>query len=265
MNKKVFGTLEWASHNENFINGCLHDCLYCYSKEMAIRFKRKDTFSWHIEKVNPEKLLKPAKKYDGRVMVPSSHDITPGNLFDTIQFLTKLASVGNSLLIVSKPHKTCIETICKKLQDYKKNILFRFTIGSNNSDILKKWEPNAPSFEERFECLKIAKNEGYGTSLSIEPMLDSIDKIEVLIDQCMEYISDSIWVGKPNFLFRRVKTNGNLSPEIQKEISFLIKNHNDRNIKALYKKYYKNEKVKWKDSIKSVVGISTPEKAGQDI
>ena len=33
--KRLFGTKEWADVNFNFINGCTHDCKYCYSKEMA--------------------------------------------------------------------------------------------------------------------------------------------------------------------------------------------------------------------------------------
>ena len=37
----VFGTYEWAVKNFNIVSGCSHNCKYCYSKEMAIRFKRK--------------------------------------------------------------------------------------------------------------------------------------------------------------------------------------------------------------------------------
>ena len=47
--KQVFGTYEWAVSNANFINGCFHNCKYCYSKEMAIRFKRKTASNWELE------------------------------------------------------------------------------------------------------------------------------------------------------------------------------------------------------------------------
>jgi len=54
--KQVFGTTEWATHNENCINGCSHDCKYCYSKSMAIQYKRKTPENWQDEELKPDKL-----------------------------------------------------------------------------------------------------------------------------------------------------------------------------------------------------------------
>ena len=98
--KNVFGTLEWASHNENFINGCLHDCLYCYSKEMAIRFKRKIASEWHIEEVREHCLLKTIKKYPGQIMFPSSHDITPNKISDSVYFIKKILESGHQGILI---------------------------------------------------------------------------------------------------------------------------------------------------------------------
>jgi len=39
------GTQEWAASNVNIQDGCEHDCLYCYAKIMAIRYKRATTIS----------------------------------------------------------------------------------------------------------------------------------------------------------------------------------------------------------------------------
>jgi DNA repair photolyase len=194
----VFGTKEWASYNENFVNGCAHDCLYCYSKEMAIRFKRKSALTWKNETINKNKLNAPAKSFAGRVMFPSSHDITPNNLDKTIIFLEKLLSFGNDILVVSKPHYECIKCICQKFEPYKKQLLFRFTIGSPDSGTLRFWEPFAPSFSERFKSLKHVYERGFKTSLSIEPMLDRREHIELLVEKCIPHITDAIWIGKPN-------------------------------------------------------------------
>ena len=38
--KPAHGTGEWAAGNVNIQNGCEHNCLYCYAKAMAIRFRR---------------------------------------------------------------------------------------------------------------------------------------------------------------------------------------------------------------------------------
>ena len=114
-NKCVFGTHEWAKHNANFINGCEHDCKYCYSKEMAIRFQRKTPTNWQDEEIREKTYLRGFRKLDGTIMFPSSHDIHPNHLKETIRYLRKILHCGNSVLIVSKPHRICIKEICRYL------------------------------------------------------------------------------------------------------------------------------------------------------
>ena len=99
--KQVFGTYEWAVANANFISGCIHNCKYCYSKEMAIRFKRKTALTWETEVVNLKQLNIKRKKINGLIMFPSSHDITPENLHHSIFFIRNLLASGNSILIVT--------------------------------------------------------------------------------------------------------------------------------------------------------------------
>ena len=261
--KKVFGTTEWAVKNANFISGCNHDCKYCYSKAMGIRFKRKTSANWEVEEVNTDKINKKVKKVDGFIMFPSSHDITPINLNYSVTFLNNLLNVGNKILIVTKPHKVVIEKICETFSDYKENILFRFTIGSKNSDTLKFWEPNAPSFEERKSCLIYAFNNGFATSVSCEPMLD--DKIVELVIELEPWVTDSLWIGKPNFLLRRLKANGVDDKDTIDKAKELISLYSDEYIKSLYNELSGRNKIKWKESIKKVVQIEIPTTKGLDI
>lgn len=251
--KQVFGTYEWAVENANFISGCNHNCKYCYSKEMAIRFKRKTSLNWEQEEVNINQLNKTAKKVDGLVMFPSSHDITPINLTNSITFLEKLLKPGNKVLVVTKPHKVVIEKICATFKKSKDCIFFRFTIGSNNSETLKFWEPNSPSFEERRNSLIYAYNQGFSTSISCEPMLD--DNIEELVLDLDPYVTDSIWIGKANFLLRRLKMNGVIDNETITKANELISSQSDVKIKSLFNKIRNNPKIKWKESIKKIVQI----------
>ena len=260
--KEVFGTLEWAEKNANFISGCIHDCKYCYSKEMAIRFKRKTAQNWKNEKVRIDSLKKKIKKIYGKYMFPSSHDIHPSHLNESLYFLRKILEAGNDVLIVSKPHFECIEAICNEFREYKKNIIFRFTIGSTNSDILKFWEPGAPCFEERLNSLQLAFALGFETSVSCEPMLDN--KTDKLIETVLPYITNSIWIGKANFLIKRLNTNNANSKEDIYRAEELISWQNDKNIKLLYRKYKNNPQIKWKESIKKVVDIKIPTQSGLD-
>ena len=261
--KCVFGTEEWAEHTLNFIDGCSHDCKYCYSKEMAIRFGRKKPYNWKNEVVRKNSFQKQHKKYGGTIMFPSSHDIHPEHLDETVQFLGKILKAGNRVLVVSKPHLLCIETICKNFSDFKRNILFRFTIGSSSSDILKFWEPGAPDFSERLASLKLAYGKGFDTSVSCEPMLD--DEVEDVIEKVTPYITDSIWIGKANYLTRRLRINGIRDKKSIERSKELIKLQSDRNIRRLYKRLKNNEIIKWKESIKKIVGIPIPTETGLDI
>lgn len=260
--KRVFGTAEWATVNANFINGCFHDCKYCYSKEMAIRFKRKSPDNWKEEYVNFKSLNVKFRKYDGYVMFPSSHDITPENSDLSVQFIGNILKAGNNVLIVTKPHFGVIEKICKKFSQNKENILFRFTIGSADSKILKFWEPNAPSFEERFESLKFAFENGFKTSVSCEPILD-IETHE-LINLVIQYVTDAIWIGKPNFLLRRLKMNGITDLETIEKAGELVSLQSDKWIFELYKNHKGNPKIKWKESIKKIVNIEISTVKGLD-
>ena len=260
--KPVFGTTEWAASNVNYLKGCSNDCKYCYSREMSIRFKRKTPETWKNEEVNWKVYNKSVHYRDGYIMFPSTHDITTEHLLLAIDYLKRLLGNGNKVLIVSKPSYKCIKTICDSFGEFKDNILFRFTIGSSNSETLRFWEPNAPDYKERKKALVYAFKAGYQTSISCEPMLDN--RVDRVIDDLSCYVTDAIWLGKMNFAIRRLRTNGQLDAETQKAAEQLLAWQSDENIKVLYKSYKDNLQIKWKESIKKVVGIEVSTIKGED-
>jgi len=142
-------------------------------------------------------------------------------------------------------------------------ILFRFTIGSANNETLRFWEPDAPLYERRIESLKYAFNEGFETSISCEPMLDN--QISVVIEEVMPYVTNSIWVGKMNFLLRRLKVNGFSDKETLAKATQLLEWQRDSEILKLYNRFKDHPKIKWKESIKKVVDLDIPDIKGLDI
>lgn len=255
--RNVYGTREWARINKNFVTGCEHGCLYCYSREMATRYGWKDAGDWNNQFIRQKDLEKKIKLYNEPIMFPSSHDITPSILEESIRFLRNLLVPGNRVLIVSKPHYECIRRICDELENYKDKILFRFTIGSTSDKVLSFWEPNAPSFKERLKSLKYAFNKGYHTSISCEPMLDN--HIERVIKKVEPYVTETIWLGKANrFLGKtgrgRLEFNGILNSETRQKAEQLIKWQSDDNIMKLYEKYKNNPMIRFKESINHVLG-----------
>ncbi|OGJ86574.1 MAG: hypothetical protein A2487_13545 [Candidatus Raymondbacteria bacterium RifOxyC12_full_50_8] len=258
----AYGTREWAEHTDNVILGCAHHCKYCYACTMAVMYGRVTAANWTNEVPRQGKTV---KLFSSRAMIPSTHDITPQNISVVLPRILELLRAGNTLLIVSKPHLECVKELCARLSQYKDKVLFRFTVGSPDSDVLKFWEPNAPSCEERLEALKYAFGEGYQTSLSIEPMLDTLENIKVLISRAIPFITDAIWVGKPNALIPRLKINGAYDPDTAARVQQFEAWYSDDNIRAMYQEFKDNGKIKWKESIKRVVGIKIPTEKGLDM
>jgi hypothetical protein len=199
------------------------------------------------------------------IMYPSTHDITPRNLGDCLTVLRKMLAAGNRVLIVSKPQLECIQALCAELADYKDQILFRFTIGSADDEVLGFYEPGAPGYEERISALRFAHEQGYETSVSSEPMLD--DNIHQVIADARPFVTHSIWLGKANNLRARVSLNcqGALLVEARECAEGLIALQCDENIIALYERYKYDDLIRYKDSIKKVVGIESPREPGLDI
>jgi len=261
--KPVSGTREWATSSVNVIDGCAHDCRYCYARATAARFG-KNPADWSKEVPRPHKGV---GKRVGTVMFPSSHDITPENSGDTLPKLLWLLVAGNDVLVVSKPHLSIVETICKGLVAYQDKILFRFTIGSQDDAVLKLWEPGAPCFQERFDSLQHAWRSGFRTSVSMEPLLDTNeDDIVELVHLLEPWVTDSVWLGKMNSAVARLVLNGfSDDPVLMSAAKVLVASQSDRRIRALYERLKGCPSVKWKESIKKVVGIDVPAEPGLDV
>jgi len=247
--------------------GCAHNCRYCYARATAARFSQKDPATWDMELVQANLLAKNYGKRAGTVMFPTTHDITPENLNYTAEVLRKLLAAGNSVLVVSKPHYAVIKELCHRFVGYKDQILFRFTIGSRSDDVLRLWEPGAPDFRSRFESLMCARNHGFATSVSMEPLLDTSEQdIVNLVHSLIPLVSDSIWLGKMNKTTERLVRNGfGDDTALMAAADALAASQSDERILALYARLKGNPKVKWKESIKKVVGIDVSTEAGLDV
>jgi DNA repair photolyase len=255
-NNKKTGTKEWAKENINISDGCSHGCRYCYARHIRVdRYKQVSPENWDHETISQKKVDKNyrAIKTDdfsvSNVMFPSTHDITPDILEPCITVLKKLLSAGNSVVIVSKPHMECIEALTVHLEQWKPQILFRFTITSLDNDLLRYWEPNAPSLEERMSALQYCIERGYETSVSIEPCLD-IPNVSSLVREVSPFVTEKIWVG----IMTRVRSIVKVKTEEDKiMVEHLLKNQSKEECLKIYQELKDNEKVAWKDSIRKII------------
>lgn len=252
--KPPTGTREWAASNVNIQDGCEHDCRYCYAKTMAIRFKRATAASWKHPRFRQHDLERGFTRRSGRIMFPTAHDITDRNIDECLTVLERMLHAGNDLLIVSKPTLECVRRLCDTLAPFRNQILFRFSIGSTDDAILSYWEPGAPDFTDRLNALQYANLNEFQTSVSGEPMLDS--NPDALIEAVQPYVTDSIWLGKVNRLRSILPLNCLGDQESIRRAEALIATQNDQTIHALYHRHRQNPIIKWKDSIKAVIGLT---------
>jgi len=250
---KMLGTREWAQRTVNISRGCEHNCRYCYARHNAVhRFKTVASVDdWPDMQISEKRVDKKYSKYPGTVMFPSTHDITPSILLECLTVLRKLLEAGNQVLIVSKPHFDCIRVICRVFEQYKKQIQFRFTIGSVSDDVLGFWEPNAPNYLERLTCLNYAYHEGFSTSISAEPFLDG--QVRQLYKALQGLITDSFWIGKLNDFEHRVDLNRVTPAEQATHVRILLKAQTDEAIRRLYADMNGLPLVKWKDTIREII------------
>jgi DNA repair photolyase len=245
------GTREWSQSSENCCLGCSHGCLYCYARADALRWKRiASPAEWTRERNLP--LPKHFKRRPGVVMFPTTHDITPANLDHCLAMLEGLLKAGNRVLVVSKPHASCVAEICRRFGGMWKEIggcmerlEFRFTIGAWSNSTLAYWEPGAPDFSERWGALRMAFDLGQHTSVSMEPLL-----------------TETIWIGKANHL--RLRSAWMFTPEmpderlraLHAEIERIEAGQTEEAVRRVYEALKDNPKVRWKDSYRRVLGLA---------
>jgi DNA repair photolyase len=219
---------------------------------MAKRFGRATEETWKRMQVRHDVLAKNFKKYDGRVMFPSSHDIVdiPLVVDACLTVIQKLLEAENDLLITSKPRPQIIKTIIDEFNSYKSQIQFRFTITSKDDNILSFWEPNAPTFIQRLTALKLAFREDFKTSVSMEPFLDY--EPHELVAIILPYVTESIWIGPMNYIARN-----NIAKESVFKYEEIRKNYEIEHLRKIYGDLQNIPKIRFKDSMAIRLNIPT--------
>jgi ParB-like chromosome segregation protein Spo0J/DNA repair photolyase len=241
------GTKEWSPNSFNIARGCVHGCRYCYAwAQTRRRFKKsKQAKCWTAMELLTRVVKKKAYKLydDGRVMYPSWHDIVarPAPIRDEcLNALGKLLAVGNRVLVTTKPSLDVVKEIHKRFRKHSKHFEFRFTITSTDAELLRFWEPGAPSFQERMEALRFAYEKGYKTSISCEPFLDADPR--GVVEAVDPFTTGEIWIGIMNYI--QVKPGKN----VKKHYDDVREHYELANLRRIYTDLRGHEKVRWKDS-----------------
>lgn len=244
------GVYEWARYSYNIGTGCINDCRYCYAREIAVRTGQvTGEAAWRTEQVKPHKSAI-HESVNAIVMFPSMHDISENYLPTYLETLRNLLEADNPVVIVTKPRLASIRAICEAFTQHKDNMLFRMTITSLDERHSRFWEPGAPLPDERVAALRYAYEAGFQTSVSVEPLLDTVTNAVTLYHSLTPFITEDIWFGKMNGVRNRIAID---NPQVANEVNTILRNQSDENILWLYRQLKNQPKIYWKDSIREVV------------
>lgn len=168
----------------NLYRGCSHGCLYCYAPACMHTTAEK----WH-KTVEPrpdviKNLEKDAEKLRGdsrRILFCFSSD--PYQPLERVERLTHQA-----LRIIAK-HRLNSQILTKGCADLIQEDMglmkdartqLGITLCFSDDARRKEWEPNASTVEERLIVLKIAHKAGVFTWVSLEPVIDPSQALEVI-------------------------------------------------------------------------------------
>ena len=110
-------------------------------------------------------------------------------------------------------------------------------------------------------CLRSSFERGFATSVSVEPMLHREDVV-AMVQELLPFVSQSVWIGKMNKIDKRLVSD---SEQMKVEIERIQRGQSDEQIHLLYQELQGIEKIRWKESIKEVLGLTLPTQAGLDI
>lgn len=193
---------EYAELACNLYLGCTHGCRYCYAPACMHTTGEK----WHAT-AEPRKKVMELFEKDAWKLRGDQRRILFSFLSDPYQPLErKMRLTRQALDIVHKYSlksqiltKGCVDLIQDDLEIMKKaNTHLGITLSFVNDEKRQEWEPNASSVNDRLEILKSAHMAGIFTWVSLEPVIDPDQALEV-IRKSHKYVN--FWkVGKLNHM-----------------------------------------------------------------
>ena len=183
--KQKKGAREWSTASFNIDTGCATGCYEqmggCWACKLAIQHKQvKDYAEWIHPRPQGKKSYHPHNEV---VMFPSTHNIDKTNLPRYLVELEKLLEFDNKVLIVEKPWKDIIRQILDHLagRGCEDRVEFRFSVTCASDAVWQRYEPKAPSPQERVDCLKMVLDARFPASVSMEPYLESPGNMAIFI------------------------------------------------------------------------------------
>jgi len=191
--KTVKGILS-QRNSMNIYRGCSHGCIYCDSRSLC--YQMDHDFEDIEVKENAIVLLESKLSSKRKTAM-----IGTGSMSDPYMHIEKTLKMTRKALEVIERHGfgvtilTKSSLILRDLDLYKKinaksKSIIQMTLTTYDEDLCKTLEPNVSTTKERFETLKVFRDNGIETVVWLDPFLpfinDTFENIKGLMDYCIE-------------------------------------------------------------------------------
>lgn len=194
MHKVMVKGILSSNNGMNIYRGCTHGCIYCDSRSVC--YGMNHTFEDIEVKMNGPKLLEDIlKKKRKKCMIGTGSMSDPyihleEKLQNTRRSLEIIEKYGFGLAIQTKSNRILRDLDLLRSINNKGKCVVQMTLTTYDEELCKIIEPNVSTTKERFEVLKIMRNNGIPTVVWMSPILpyinDTEKNIRGILDYCIE-------------------------------------------------------------------------------
>lgn len=190
---KVKGILS-SKNGMNLFRGCTHGCIYCDSRSKCYQMNHK--FEDIEVKENGIILLEESLKRKRKKCMIGLGSMTDPYIREELQLnytrkaLELINRYGFGVTLITKSANVLRDLDLLKEINSKTKCVIQMTLTTYNEELCKKIEPNVSTTKERFEVLKILRDEGIPTVVWLTPILpfinDTKENILGILNYCKE-------------------------------------------------------------------------------
>ena len=191
--KKVKGILS-PTNGMNIYRGCTHGCIYCDSRSKC--YNMDHDFEDIEIKSNAMTLLEDALKRKrkkcmiGTGAMSDSYIHLEEQLNHTRKVLEVIDKYGFGLSIQTKSNRILRDLDLLKSINDKAKCVVQMTLTTYDESLCKKVEPNVSTTKERFDVLKVMRDNKIPTVVWLDPILpfinDTEENLKGILDYCIE-------------------------------------------------------------------------------
>ena len=182
-----------AKNGMNIYRGCLHGCIYCYSRSLCYQMNHK--FEDIEVKANAVGLLENTlRRKRNKCMIGTGAMSDPympieeklGNMRKCLEVIERY---GFGVTMITKSTKVLRDLDLLKKINEKSKCVVQMTLTTYDEDLCRIVEPNVETTYERFRALEILRDNGIPTVVWLCPILpfinDTEENIRGILDYCV--------------------------------------------------------------------------------